>query len=410
MNSSLQCLTHTPAVVSFFLSNSHQDDINTDNPLGMHGELAEAFGMLMASLWQGNTGSVAPRGFKAKLAHFAPQFSGYSQQDSQELLAFLLDGLHEDLNRIKNKPYIEDRDSDGRPDEEVAAEAWSNYRKRNNSVVVDHFQVLKSNSCMETCYHVFDDASHVPLMSDQPSNQFSQVVVRQVWETAEPMFLFGPQGLYKSCLVCPDCGHSSIKFDPFMYLSLPLPTASNRTVMVTMVATDGSFPPTQYCLSIPKLGTGIDLQQALHKTAQLGPDEDTVIACIFNHRVHKKLADDDEISLIRSGPGNALVAYRRPRPPDGAHQEEVHIFHRRACNGFNSLFAAPLLLWFPSQCSSTAQVGFGLLSSSAATCPQPQHPGIISCHDTLSCQSHPVMLLCSCRRILVGLPELPWRM
>lgn len=32
-------------------------------------------------------------------------------------MAFLLDGLHEDLNRIQNKPYTETVDSDGRPDE-----------------------------------------------------------------------------------------------------------------------------------------------------------------------------------------------------------------------------------------------------------------------------------------------------
>ena len=33
----------------------------------------------------------------------------------------------------------------------------------------------------------------------------------------------GLQGLYKSTLVCPQCSYSSVKFDPFMYLSLPLP-------------------------------------------------------------------------------------------------------------------------------------------------------------------------------------------
>lgn len=51
-----------------------------------------------------------------QVGKFAPQFSGYQQQDSQELLAFLLDGLHEDLNRIKKKPYIEIKDSGSRPD------------------------------------------------------------------------------------------------------------------------------------------------------------------------------------------------------------------------------------------------------------------------------------------------------
>ena len=51
------------------------------------------------------------------VGRFAPQFSGYQQQDSQELMAFLLDGLHEDLNRIEKKPYIETKDGNGRPDE-----------------------------------------------------------------------------------------------------------------------------------------------------------------------------------------------------------------------------------------------------------------------------------------------------
>lgn len=50
------------------------------------------------------------------MGRFAPQFSGYQQQDSQELLAFLLDGLHEDLNRVKKKPYLELKDANGRPD------------------------------------------------------------------------------------------------------------------------------------------------------------------------------------------------------------------------------------------------------------------------------------------------------
>ena len=38
---------------------------------------------------------------------FAPQFSGYQQHDSHELLAFLLDGLHEDLNLVRKKPFVD---------------------------------------------------------------------------------------------------------------------------------------------------------------------------------------------------------------------------------------------------------------------------------------------------------------
>lgn len=62
----------------------------------------------MALLYpQSDVGTVCPKGFKARIAQFAPQFSGYQQHDSQEFLAFLLDGLHEDINRIQHKPYIE---------------------------------------------------------------------------------------------------------------------------------------------------------------------------------------------------------------------------------------------------------------------------------------------------------------
>ncbi len=44
---------------------------------------------------------------QTSVGRYAPQFVGYAQHDSQELLAFLLDGLHEDLNLVKKKPYVD---------------------------------------------------------------------------------------------------------------------------------------------------------------------------------------------------------------------------------------------------------------------------------------------------------------
>ena len=45
--------------------------------------------------------------FQTQVGRYAPQFVGYAQHDSQELLAFLLDGLHEDLNLVREKPYVD---------------------------------------------------------------------------------------------------------------------------------------------------------------------------------------------------------------------------------------------------------------------------------------------------------------
>lgn len=59
-----------------------------------------------------------------------PLFAGYEQQDVQEFLAFLLDAVHEDLNRVPSaeRKYVEAKEAkDGEPEELVAREAWKGY-------------------------------------------------------------------------------------------------------------------------------------------------------------------------------------------------------------------------------------------------------------------------------------------
>ena len=54
---------------------------------------------LIKNLWSCSSRTIAPLKMRWTVAKFAPQFSGFGQHDAQELLDFLLDGLHEDLNR-----------------------------------------------------------------------------------------------------------------------------------------------------------------------------------------------------------------------------------------------------------------------------------------------------------------------
>lgn len=271
MNSALQCLVHTPPIVDYFLQD-YTDEINKQNPLGMHGELALAFGELLRKLWSSGRAPVAPRAFKGKLARFAPQFSGYNQHDSQELLAFLLDGLHEDLNRVKQKPYIETKDSDGRPDEEVADEFWRYHKARNDSIIVD------------VC-----------------------------------------QGQYKSTLVCPVCSKISITFDPFMYLSLPLPSTVTRMMTVTVFYGDGSGLPMPFTVTVLKHGCCKDLILALGVACCLRNDEYLLLAEVYDHKIYRYIENPSEV-LGSIKDDDHIVAYRLPKR--AADLTRLEICHR----------------------------------------------------------------------------------
>uniref|UniRef100_A0A8C2W9U0 Ubiquitin carboxyl-terminal hydrolase n=1 Tax=Cyclopterus lumpus TaxID=8103 RepID=A0A8C2W9U0_CYCLU len=243
MNSALQCLSNASTLTEYFLNDQYEAEINRENPLGMRGEIAEAYADLVKQMWLSRSSYVAPRTFKTQVGRFAPQFSGYQQQDSQELLAFLLDGLHEDLNRVKKKPYLAVRDAEGRADETVAKEAWTNHRLRNDSIIVDIFH-----------------------------------------------------GLFKSTLVCPECSMVSVTFDPFCYLTLPLPMKKDRTMEVFLVRSDPQSRPTQVSGG-PKLGTVTDLCSALSKLCGF-PQENMVVADVYNHRFHKIYRRDDGLNQI----------------------------------------------------------------------------------------------------------------
>lgn len=172
----------------------------------MRGQVAEAFGQLIERMWHGTGTSVAPREFKQAVARFAPQFSGYGQQDSQELLAFLLDGTHEDLNRILKKPATSAPDWEGGGDKELvemAKTCWEQYRSRNDSVIVDLFQgQYRSTVVCPDCDKV---------SSPESSKAERSTVVHHV---------------------CPS--QVSITFDPFMYVTTNLPVTKkwNGTVYV----------------------------------------------------------------------------------------------------------------------------------------------------------------------------------
>ena len=72
------------------------------------GLLAKEFGILLNQVCKKNKSSsydeICPYNFKQTFGFENKRFANYDQQDAHEFLVFLLEGLHEDLNRIKRRP------------------------------------------------------------------------------------------------------------------------------------------------------------------------------------------------------------------------------------------------------------------------------------------------------------------
>ncbi|KAF8323550.1 uncharacterized protein EI90DRAFT_3077001 [Cantharellus anzutake] len=176
MNATLQCLSSTVPFVRIF-----QVAVNTINPMGSKGLIAQAFSSIIRDMWRSEYTYLSPTHFRTHICQRGVQFAGTNQHDAQEFLSFLLDGLHEDLNRVLARPEpraltIErEAELEHLPHQIASAQEWTFYLSRNDSIVVDYFQ-----------------------------------------------------GQFRNRLQCLTCRKTSITFNAFMYLSLPIPTRGEK--------------------------------------------------------------------------------------------------------------------------------------------------------------------------------------
>ncbi|GMF28568.1 unnamed protein product [Phytophthora lilii] len=267
MNSMLQCLINTAPLRDYFLMKDSESgkpffttEINRDNPLGMKGIMAVEFASLLRKMWSNEFTVVTPSQLKSVIGQYAPQFAGYQQQDSQELMNFLLDGLHEDLNRVKTKPYTKPVERNGRSDPEVAQEEWQQFLRRNDSIIVDNFM-----------------------------------------------------GQLRSHVTCSnaDCGNESITFDPYMSLSVPIPNKETIAIQVQLFWANGDIPM-KYAPRVRKDNgcTLLDVKKELSKLSGV-PVSRIFFVEVWNHRILKAYSDGLSIERIRDG---VLHAYELELP------------------------------------------------------------------------------------------------
>ena len=209
--------------------------------------------------------SFAPRNFKNVIGKYGPSFSGWQQQDSQEFLLFLLDGLQEDLNRIKKKPYIEKPDStdemvnDPKALMALADKCWEIYKARNDSVITDLFA-----------------------------------------------------GMYKSTVVCPVCEKVSIIFDPFNNLTLQLPIENLWSRKICYYPLHEK--PINVSVDIDKNASFAALKE--YMAAKVGANaKKTVLAEVYKHKFYKIFDDKASISDEHIAEGDEISLFELEEQP-----------------------------------------------------------------------------------------------
>ena len=203
--------------------------------------------------------SFSPTALKRAVAMFAPRFAGCLQHDAQEFLAYLLDGLHEDLNRIRKAPYVEMPDvTDGQNMAIAGAEAWDAHKRRNDSLVMDTFY-----------------------------------------------------GQFQSTCVCPSCQRVSVSFDAFNHVSLEIPQIQKTTMSIPILVfrkpgNTTMETPYRYGITLNRQCLVADLKEALAKLTGI-PVIHLVVADIFENAVYELLDNKKSVSTIR--PNDCIAAF-----------------------------------------------------------------------------------------------------
>ena len=136
-NASLQCMSHTFPLTKYFISRQYEPHVNTTSRDGTGGVLAKEYGLLLQQMWLKSfpADEHRPIDMRRLIGRVNEDYATLQQQDAHDVLVFLLDRLHEDVNKVKKKPYVENSEGNGEDDDVISRESWDKHRLRHDSVV-----------------------------------------------------------------------------------------------------------------------------------------------------------------------------------------------------------------------------------------------------------------------------------
>ena len=150
INCVVQCLLPIRALTTMLLTNSYLNNVDYSNPMGSKGKVITTLASLIQIMYrtkesnrlynQQQTCSCLQ--LKLCCGELNPMFNSDEEEDSHEFLEFLINALHDDLNRGSHViiPQYTDPNSQVLTQDEKARLSWAAYMQKEANFVVDMFQ------------------------------------------------------------------------------------------------------------------------------------------------------------------------------------------------------------------------------------------------------------------------------
>ena len=146
MNATLQCLANVKNLTTKLLNQFQNNDKNSHKY-----KLTNAYVEVLMNIWKSNKKSYSPYNFKKIISEMNPLFDGIQANDSKDLILFLLETLHKELNTAEKGNNINPNNIN-QYDYQSSFNAFSNYFTNNyRSVISDTFYGMFNS--MMTCFN-----------------------------------------------------------------------------------------------------------------------------------------------------------------------------------------------------------------------------------------------------------------
>jgi len=170
---------------------------------------------VLRAMWDGNC-TVAPHSFKKLVSKLCPIFEGYTQNDSQELLNFVLDRIHEETKTEVNVEFTE---------------VPSNVKQLINFKYKCTSELNQKSTSLERKQQISD--SYKKYLYDHPIEDTilrAYVYWKKYIQKSHSVITELFTGLYYSRVICDECNTQSASFEPFSMMSIPTSDHGSTTL------------------------------------------------------------------------------------------------------------------------------------------------------------------------------------